>query len=221
MQERDRQRSALEAVAVRAMDHLELRPASPGLEDRGCLVGGVVDDDDLVVRVLESRASIEQPGDDALFIEGGDVDGDEGLVPDVEVAVPFAVRVDAVSVSPAKEPHQSMRMAVAVLAMIPGAIDFREHERRHEHGQSRDVVPHRIQEEEPAEKQRDRRQRDPHRLSAGDAEARRFAEPPCQGGQRQEAGDAAHDHQQPDEDAEGSSARAPIRGCGRQGCWVV
>ena len=103
--ERLTQRAALEPLAAVAVEDLELRPADPLLQDLHRLVGRVVDQHDLIRRVLELVERVQQSLNDAFLVVGGDVHRDERVVAEVDViavavAVPMAVAV-SVSIAPA------------------------------------------------------------------------------------------------------------------------
>jgi hypothetical protein len=56
--------------------HREVRGRGDGLDGRGRVVGGVVDEDDLEVDVVEGRTdAADQLGDVPAFVEGGNDDG--------------------------------------------------------------------------------------------------------------------------------------------------
>src|SRR5205085_12007538 len=116
--ESDPQRPAFVARAVCAVDDLEALPALPAGQDLRGLVGGVVDQDHLVVGVLKSAAGLQQPLDHPLFVVAGDLDRYEGLVAELEaVAVPVPVPV------PVTIPIAvAVAVAVSVAVPIPVAV---------------------------------------------------------------------------------------------------
>src|SRR5438270_1428834 len=82
------------------MDDAEAWARFPGLEKFRRFVGRVIDEDDLIVLIVEVRAALEQPFDDALFVVGGDVHRDEGFPAEfganiraVAIAVPIPVPI--------------------------------------------------------------------------------------------------------------------------------
>ncbi len=91
------ERTALEALAGRAVEDPHARVLTPLVEYReGLRVGRVVGDDDLVVVVVERRAGAEQPVDDVPLVVHGEVHRDERLLVAREamLADPIRSRVD-------------------------------------------------------------------------------------------------------------------------------
>ena len=120
------------------MKDLEARPVPPALQDFQRLVGGVVDDDDLVFGVFEMREGGQQALDDALFVVRGDVDRYERVIAEVDV-VAVAIAVDTVQ-----------RLAVCLGGAVAVARR-RSDQCREQHHRRAQVVLDRIGEEDSAE----------------------------------------------------------------------
>src|ERR1700693_5956887 len=86
------QRTTLVSTPRGAMQDLEARLVSPLLENLHRLIGRVIDEDDLVRGILEPLQRVEEALDHSLLVVGGDMDGDERVIPEIDVvAVPVAV----------------------------------------------------------------------------------------------------------------------------------
>ena len=194
------QRTALEALAARAVDDADARMLLPLVELLDGLVGGVVGDDDLVVLVVERGARFEEPVDDALLVVEREVDRDEGLavrgeaelthpLPGVgdhdraglaqllatESAVALFVLAVGVAVADGLAiglQAVAIRVSVAVSVGV-ATLKLRgiAKERDEDDARDRDVVLERVEEEDQTAEEREQRERETRRERVADEEA--------------------------------------------------
>src|SRR5438045_584544 len=119
--ERFLQRTALEALAARAVDDADARMFLPLLQLLDGLVGGVIGDDDLVVLVVERRARLEQPVDDAALVVKSEVNRDEGLTvggePDLAHLFPWVVDHDCAGLAELLTAQSSVALFVLAVGV--------------------------------------------------------------------------------------------------------
>ena len=149
--------ATLESIPGVTVNDGEAIDLLPWFEDRHRPVRRVVHEDDLVVRVVQPGAGLEQAGNNPLFVVGRDVNRDKRLVTERQ---PFgAIAIGMLSGDPAAthDPSQSAdvsRLALPRSAPVPAGTKEGEQEHRRR-GQ---VVLKGVREEERAHPERDQRQ---------------------------------------------------------------